>query len=86
MIHIFLYCSWTVKQKIGDVSGGNCFIYNHNLSQQYCDTNNGDMSIGNAFINIHTLSQIYLSSTFKDMDGDVEQPHCLSTEKFEIVG
>ena len=55
-----------------EVSGGNCYMNNHTLSQHYFYYNNGDVSSGYAFINRHTLYQCDDSSTFKDMDGGVE--------------
>ena len=58
---------------MGDVSGGNCYMNNHTLCQQYFDSNNGDASNGNGFINIHTLSQCDDSSTFQDTDVDIEK-------------
>ena len=30
--------------KMGDMSGGNYYLNNHTLYQQYCDSNNGDVS------------------------------------------
>ena len=30
--------------KMGDMSGGNCYMNNHTLYQQYHDSNNGDVS------------------------------------------
>ena len=33
--------------KMGDISGGNFYMNNHTLSQQYFDSNNGDVSNGN---------------------------------------
>ena len=35
---------------MGDISGGNFYMNNHTLSQQYFDSNNGDVSNGNGFI------------------------------------
>ena len=35
--------------KMGDISGGNCYLNNHIISQQYCDSNNGDVSSGYGF-------------------------------------
>ena len=58
--------------KMGDMSGGNCSMNNHNIYQQDCGPNNGDVINGNGFINSHTIFQCDDSSTFKDMDGDVE--------------
>ena len=58
---------------MGDMSGGICSMINHNLSQQYFDSNNGDVSSGNSFINSHTLSQCDDLSKFKDMDRYVEK-------------
>ena len=46
---------------------------NHTLYQQGCDSNNGAMSIQNWFMNSHTISQCDGSSTFKQMDRDVEK-------------
>ena len=60
---------------MGDMSGGNYYLNNHTLSQQYCDSNNGDMSSGYGFLNRHTLSQCEDSSTFKNIDDDVEKFH-----------
>ena len=34
--------------------------------------NNGDVSFGNSFMNSHSISQCNKSSSFNDMDGDVE--------------
>ena len=56
----------------GDVSGGNGSMKSHIISQQDWVFNNGDVICGNGFIKIHTLSQCNDSSSFKDMDGDVE--------------
>ena len=58
--------------KMIEVSGGNCYMNNHTLFQHYLYYNNGDVSSGYAFINRHTLYQCDDSSTFKDMDGGVE--------------
>ena len=42
---------------MGDMSGVNCSINNHNLYQHDCDYNNGDVSSGYGFLNSHTLSK-----------------------------
>ena len=57
---------------MSDMSGGNSSMNNHNISQQYCDYNNGNVSCVNVVINCHTLSRCDGSSSFNDMDGDVE--------------
>ena len=54
------------------MSGGNGSMNNHNIYQQYWDSNHGDVSSGINFINSHTISQYNDSRTFKDMDGDIE--------------
>ena len=58
---------------MGAMSGGNCSLTNHTISQQYCDYNNGDVSIRYVFLNSHTLSQCEDSSRFKNIDDDVEK-------------
>ena len=58
---------------MGDMSGGNCSMNNHILSQQDCDSNNGDASSEYGFINIHTLSQCDDSIAFKYMDVNNEK-------------
>ena len=79
--------------KMGKMGGGNCYINNHLLYQQDCDSNNGDMSSGYGFETSHTLSQFIYYSTFKNIyndfekgDGDVisgygffKQPHYIPT-------
>ena len=35
--------------KMFNMSGGNCSLNKHTLSQQYCDSNNGDVSSGYGF-------------------------------------
>ena len=54
------------------MSGGNCYMNYHTLSQHDCDSNNGDVSIVYVFY-IHTLSQCEYSTDFKDIGGDVEK-------------
>ena len=56
-----------------DMSGGNFSINNYIIYQKDCNTNAGDVSSGYGFIDSHTISQCDDSSTFKDMDGDVEK-------------
>ena len=58
--------------KMVDVSGGNCYMENHTLSQQERGSNTGDMSSRNGFINRHTLSKCDDLGTFKEMVGNVE--------------
>ena len=55
------------------MSGGNCSMNNHPLSQQHRDYNNGDVSSGYGSLNSHTLPQCEYSSTFKKIDEDVEK-------------
>ena len=43
------------------------------IHQQYCYSNNGDVNSGYFFINSHTLYQCEDTSTFKDINGDVEK-------------
>ena len=57
---------------MGDMSGGNYYLKNHTLSQQYCDSNNSDGSSGYAFLITHTLSQCEYSNMLKNIDDDVE--------------
>ena len=47
-------------------------LSNHTICHHDFDSNHGDVSIVNVVINSHTLSQCDDSSTFKDMDVDVE--------------
>ena len=35
--------------EMGDMSGGNCYLENNTLYQQYCDSNNGDVISGYDF-------------------------------------
>ena len=58
---------------MGGMSGGNCYMNNHIISQQVCDSNNGDVSSGYTFINSHTLFKYNDWSTFKEMERDVEK-------------
>ena len=55
------------------MSGGNCFLKNNILSQQYCDSNNGDLSSGYVFLNSRTISQCEDLITFKNIADDVEK-------------
>ena len=57
---------------MGYVSSGNGYMNIHTLYQQDQDFNNVYVSSRNDFINSHIISQCNDSSTFKDMDGDVE--------------
>ena len=57
---------------MGDMSGGSFLMNNHTLSQQYCGSNHGDVSIGCGFFNRHALYQCEDSSTFNEIDDDVE--------------
>ena len=57
---------------MGNMSGGNCSLNNHTLSQQYCDYDNGDVSSGYLFFNSYTLSQCEYSSIFNNIDDDAE--------------
>ena len=57
MIIIFSILVIDENLKMGDMSGGNCFMNNHTIYQHDCDYNNGDVSSGYGFINIHTFSQ-----------------------------
>ena len=54
--------------KIGNMSGGNCYVKNRTLFKQDCDYNNGDGSGGYGFLNSHSLSQCEGSSAFKYTD------------------
>ena len=49
---------------MGDMSGGNCYLNNYTLYQQYCDYNNDYVSSGYGFKNSHTLYQCEDYSTF----------------------
>ena len=52
---------------MGDVSGGNCSMNNHSLSQHDFDSNNGDVSSRNSLMKSHTIFQYDDSITFKYM-------------------
>ena len=58
---------------MGDMSGVNCSINNHNLYQHDCDYNNGDVSSGYGLLNSHTLYQCEDSIFFKEMYGVVKK-------------
>ena len=62
--------------KMGDMSCGNFSMKKNTLSQQNCDSNNGDMSSWHGFKNSHTIYQCKDSSTFKDINGNVEKGDC----------
>ena len=57
---------------MGDVSGGNGSMNIHVLSPQDWDLGNDDVSCGIFLVNSHTCSQFNKSSSFKYMDGYVE--------------
>ena len=56
-----------------NMSGGNCSLNNHTLSQQYCDSNNGDVGSGYGFFNSHVFFQCEDSSNFKNIYDGVEK-------------
>ena len=57
---------------MGDMSGGNFYLNNHTLSQQYCDFNNGDVCSEYGIVNSHTFSQCQDSILFKNIEDDVK--------------
>ena len=54
------------------MSGHNSSLNNNIFSQHYYNSNNGNVSSEYIYLNIHTLSQYKYSSTFKNIDNDVE--------------